>query len=145
MAGGKESIRTRLAGFLPTILFQRRTSSPRRAACRPASRIQPLPPSECRIRCIRQRKTFSTLSSPCTGNHLASFQSGSLCLTLFSRPFSFAAQNNEELSFVKGERLEILDRPPADPDWYRARNTNGSIGLIPKNYVQVWLSIKSSF
>ena len=51
--------------------------------------------------------------------------------------FSFAAQNNEELSFVKGERLEILDRPPADPDWYRARNTNGSIGLIPKNYVQV--------
>ena len=53
---------------------------------------------------------------------------------------SFAAQNNEELSFVKGERLEILDRPPADPDWYRARNTLGSIGLIPKNYVQVWLS-----
>jgi len=51
--------------------------------------------------------------------------------------YSFAAQNNEELSFVKGERLEILDRPPADPDWYRARNTNGSIGLIPKNYVQV--------
>ena len=51
--------------------------------------------------------------------------------------YSFAAQNNEELSFVKGERLEILDRPPADPDWYRARNTLGSIGLIPKNYVQV--------
>jgi len=50
--------------------------------------------------------------------------------------YSFAAQNNEELSFVKGERLEILDRPPADPDWYRARNTAGSIGLIPKNYVQ---------
>ncbi|XP_057375287.1 cytoplasmic protein NCK2-like [Daphnia carinata] len=50
--------------------------------------------------------------------------------------YSFVAQNNEELSFVKGERLEILDRPPADPDWYRARNTLGSIGLIPKNYVQ---------
>lgn len=63
--------------------------------------------------------------------------------------FSFVAQNNEELSFVKGERLEILDRPPADPDWFRARNTNGSIGLIPKNYVQVimiaYLAIKTKF
>ena len=54
-----------------------------------------------------------------------------------SHTHSFAAQSNEELSFVKGERLEILDRPPADPDWYRARNAVGSIGLIPKNYVQV--------
>lgn len=54
---------------------------------------------------------------------------------------SFAAQNSEELSFVKGERLEILDRPPADPDWYRARNGLGSIGLIPKNYVQVFKRI----
>lgn len=57
---------------------------------------------------------------------------------------SFAAQNNEELSFVKGERLEILDRPPADPDWYRARNTLGSIGLIPKNYVQVFICSNSN-
>ena len=57
---------------------------------------------------------------------------------------SFAAQNNEELSFVKGERLEILDRPPADPDWYRARNTLGSIGLIPKNYVQVFIFSNSN-
>ena len=55
---------------------------------------------------------------------------------------SFAAQNNEELSFVKGERLEILDRPPADPDWYRARNKTGSVGLVPKNYVQVHPSAK---
>ncbi|RXG68231.1 Cytoplasmic protein NCK1 [Armadillidium vulgare] len=50
--------------------------------------------------------------------------------------YSFTAQNEHELSFSKGERMEILDRPPSDPEWYRARNTQGLVGLIPKNYVQ---------
>lgn len=50
--------------------------------------------------------------------------------------YSFTAQNEHELSFTKGERMEILDRPPSDPEWYRARNTQGQVGLIPKNYVQ---------
>lgn len=50
---------------------------------------------------------------------------------------SFAAQKIEEPSFVRGKRLEILYRSPADPDWCRAQNTNGSIGFIPQNQVQV--------
>ncbi|XP_045136544.1 cytoplasmic protein NCK1-like isoform X1 [Portunus trituberculatus] len=50
--------------------------------------------------------------------------------------YSFTAQNEHELSFTKGERMEVLDRPPSDPEWYRARNTQGQVGLIPKNYVQ---------
>ena len=28
-----------------------------------------------------------------------------------------------------------MDRPPSDPDWYKARNTSGQIGLVPKNYL----------
>ena len=47
----------------------------------------------------------------------------------------FQAQNDTELSFDKNERLEIIDRPPSDPDWYKARNTSGQIGLVPKNYL----------
>lgn len=43
--------------------------------------------------------------------------------------YSFTAQNEHELSFTKGERMEVLDRPPSDPEWYRARNTS----------LQVWL------
>lgn len=31
--------------------------------------------------------------------------------------YSFSSQNEEELSFKKDERLEILDRPANDPDW----------------------------
>ena len=50
--------------------------------------------------------------------------------------FSFLqAQNDTELSFDKNERLEIIDKPPSDPDWYKARNTAGQIGLVPKNYL----------
>ena len=49
--------------------------------------------------------------------------------------FFFQAQNDTELSFDKNERLEIIDKPPSDPDWYKARNTSGQIGLVPKNYL----------
>ncbi len=49
--------------------------------------------------------------------------------------YAFKAQNDTELSFEKADRLEILDRPPSDPDWYKARNNQGQIGLVPKNYL----------
>ncbi|XP_054168393.1 cytoplasmic protein NCK2-like [Oppia nitens] len=51
--------------------------------------------------------------------------------------YSFESQNEEELSFQKSERLEIIERPVNDPDWWKARNQHGEVGLVPKNYVQV--------
>ncbi|CAG2166520.1 unnamed protein product, partial [Oppiella nova] len=51
--------------------------------------------------------------------------------------YSFQSQNEEELSFQKSERLEIIERPANDPDWWKARNQHGEVGLVPKNYVQV--------
>lgn len=45
--------------------------------------------------------------------------------------------DNEELSFDKDERLEIIDRPANDPEWWKARNAQGEVGLVPRNYVQV--------
>ncbi|XP_075212133.1 SH2/SH3 adaptor protein dock isoform X2 [Lycorma delicatula] len=50
--------------------------------------------------------------------------------------YSFTSTNDQELSFEKGDRLEILDRPPSDPEWYKARNGHGQIGLVPRNYLQ---------
>jgi hypothetical protein len=50
--------------------------------------------------------------------------------------YSFNSNNDTELSFEKGDRLEIIDRPPSDPEWYRARNKNAQIGLVPRNYLQ---------
>ncbi|XP_022709356.1 cytoplasmic protein NCK1-like isoform X2 [Varroa jacobsoni] len=51
--------------------------------------------------------------------------------------YSFEAQNEEELSFSKAERLHIVDKPADDPDWWMAVNSTGQSGLVPKNYVQV--------
>ena len=39
----------------------------------------------------------------------------------------FQAQNDTELSFDKGDRLEIIDRPANDPDWFKARNTQAQV------------------
>ncbi|GJQ81089.1 putative Src homology 2 domains containing protein [Trypoxylus dichotomus] len=50
--------------------------------------------------------------------------------------YSFTSTNDQELSFEKGDRLEILDRPQSDPEWYKARNAQGQIGLVPRNYLQ---------
>ncbi|XP_046961134.1 cytoplasmic protein NCK1 isoform X1 [Vanessa cardui] len=50
--------------------------------------------------------------------------------------YSFTSNNEQELSFEKGDRLEIIERPPSDPEWYRARDNRGQIGLVPRNYLQ---------
>ncbi|OZC08295.1 SH3 domain protein [Onchocerca flexuosa] len=51
--------------------------------------------------------------------------------------YSFEAQNAEELSFYKGERLVIIDHPAHDPEWWKARNEKGCMGLVPTNYIEV--------
>lgn len=50
--------------------------------------------------------------------------------------YSFTSNNEQELSFEKGDRLEIVERPPSDPEWYRARDCRGQLGLVPRNYLQ---------
>lgn len=50
--------------------------------------------------------------------------------------YSFRATNDQELSFEKGDRLEIIDRPASDPEWYKARNASLQVGLVPRNYLQ---------
>lgn len=67
----------------------------------------------------------------------SSFKRGQQCLDVVVALYAFTAQNDEELTFQKDEHLEIIDRPLNDPDWWKARNQQGEIGLVPKNYVQV--------
>ncbi|ELU02983.1 hypothetical protein CAPTEDRAFT_176611, partial [Capitella teleta] len=60
--------------------------------------------------------------------------------------YEFLSSNPEELSFLKDERLEVIEKPNVDPEWWRARNTSGETGLIPRNYVQTLpLSTDSGF
>lgn len=57
--------------------------------------------------------------------------------------YSFQSQSEEELSFSKDEHLDIIEKPANDPDWWRARNQLGEIGLVPKNYIQILPDSKS--
>lgn len=57
--------------------------------------------------------------------------------------YSFQSQNDEELSFEKDEYLDIVEKPINDPDWWRACNQNGELGLVPKNYIQLVPGMKS--
>lgn len=51
--------------------------------------------------------------------------------------YSFNSGNPEELPFIKGDFMDIVDQPPDDPDWWEARKSDGSTGLVPRNYVEV--------
>lgn len=50
--------------------------------------------------------------------------------------YAFRSDNTEELSFELGDLFDIIGKPPSDPEWYEARNTDGKVGLIPRNYVE---------
>ena len=41
------------------------------------------------------------------------------------------------MSFRRGERLEIVEHPAHDPEWWKARNASGQTGLVPTNYIKV--------
>ena len=57
--------------------------------------------------------------------------------------YSFQSQNDEELSFTKDEHLDIIEKPVNDPDWWKAYNQLGEVGLVPKNYVQIVSNVES--
>ena len=50
--------------------------------------------------------------------------------------YPYIGRNSEELSFEKHETLEIVDKPSGDPEWWKARNKRGDVGVIPRNYVE---------
>ena len=39
-----------------------------------------------------------------------------------------------DLSFVQGERISLLEK--VSDDWFRARNAEGHIGIVPTNYIE---------
>ncbi|CAI4232618.1 unnamed protein product [Auanema sp. JU1783] len=51
--------------------------------------------------------------------------------------YGFEASAQEELSFRKGEKLDIVGHPVHDPDWWMAKNSRGQEGLVPRNYIEV--------
>lgn len=48
--------------------------------------------------------------------------------------YDYTAANRDELSFSKGQLINILDK--TNPDWWKG-DANGVIGLLPTNYVKM--------
>lgn len=48
--------------------------------------------------------------------------------------YDYAAASRDELSFSKGQLINILDK--TNPDWWKAE-ANGVTGLLPTNYVKM--------
>ena len=56
--------------------------------------------------------------------------------------YDYEARTAEDLSFRKGDRLQIINNQ--DGDWWQARSlASGREGYIPSNYVAPMESIKS--
>ncbi|XP_041355435.1 tyrosine-protein kinase Yes-like [Gigantopelta aegis] len=71
---------------------------------------------------------------------------------LYSALYDFEALNNDDLSFKKGDRLEVEDSSKLEGDWWKATNKRSrKHGYIPSNYVgkdnspeseEWWLDVK---
>lgn len=60
---------------------------------------------------------------------------------VFIALYDYQARTNEDLSFYKGDKLEIVNN--SDGDWWQARHmTNNNVGYIPSNYVAPVTSLK---
>lgn len=61
-------------------------------------------------------------------------------ITVFIALYDYDARTKEDLSFRKGERLQVIDN--TDTDWWLAKSlTTFSEGYIPSNYVAPELSV----
>ncbi|EDP43280.1 hypothetical protein MGL_2290 [Malassezia globosa CBS 7966] len=48
--------------------------------------------------------------------------------------YTFQGGQPGDLSFVQGERISLLEK--VSDDWFRARNAEGHIGIVPTNYIE---------
>lgn len=63
-------------------------------------------------------------------------------ITVFVALYDYDARTNEDLSFRKGERLQVVDN--TDSDWWLAKSlTTHKEGYIPSNYVAPELSVNA--
>jgi len=48
--------------------------------------------------------------------------------------YAASADDPSEISFAKGEILDIVDK---QGKWWQAKKTDGAIGIAPSNYLQI--------
>ena len=56
-------------------------------------------------------------------------------MPIFVGLYDFDAREDSELSFKKGERLQIIENPEGDEWWIARSLTTNQEGEIPSNYI----------
>ncbi|CAH0384472.1 unnamed protein product [Bemisia tabaci] len=85
-----------------------------------------------------KRHGVDIIRTPTMSGHPNSSSRGRVVVAVYS----YQAREDADLSFVKGDRMEILD--DSEPDWWRVRLfRTGEEGLIPWNFVAEEKSIES--
>ncbi|KAF9205502.1 actin organization and endocytosis protein [Haplosporangium sp. Z 27] len=51
--------------------------------------------------------------------------------------FAYVPQNEGEISIEKGDIIEVLEK--LDPQWWRAQNSSGMVGLLPATYLEEYI------
>lgn len=78
----------------------------------------------------------SNVSDSINSTHFPSSHEAKPVLEVAKALYPFSTDNAEELTFELGDLFDIIGKPQSDPEWYEARNTDGKIGLIPRNYIE---------
>ncbi|XP_046355449.2 tyrosine-protein kinase SRK2-like [Haliotis rufescens] len=60
---------------------------------------------------------------------------------LLTALYDYEARSNDDLSFRKGDQMELLDE--SDGDWWLAKHENGQEGYVPSNYVAMENTLES--
>ena len=55
--------------------------------------------------------------------------------------FTFTSQNEDELSVIENEEVEILVKECDEEGWVMVQNSVGRKGYVPTNYVEVYASV----
>ena len=55
--------------------------------------------------------------------------------------FTFTSQNEDELTVMENEDIEVLVRECDEEGWVMARNVSGQKGYVPSNYIEVYASV----
>ncbi|MCI4377593.1 hypothetical protein PGIGA_G00205300 [Pangasianodon gigas] len=98
---------------------------------------KPQPPEVKRYTTDRTQNSSSLLPGQVLQNGDAVSTDSKIVIALFS----YEAENKNELSFKKGEKLVILDE---NGEWWKAKSLSSSkVGLIPSNYIKLEESMDS--
>ncbi|KAF9654119.1 hypothetical protein BDM02DRAFT_19079 [Thelephora ganbajun] len=80
----------------------------------------------------------SAVGSPLMGSGNAGIGAGSDIIVYKARAlyaYTGSADDPNEISFAKGETLDILDK---QGKWWQARRSDGTVGIAPSNYLQLF-------